>query len=93
MRDQVVALKNKTNRMVAVSIPFTVGKRIGRLAVYFELTGCVSVKSAYDVQQRRLSTARGTENGHELAVAEGERHALQRLNGRVSRDIAFSYLL
>ena len=93
MRDEIVTLKNKADRMIAVCVPVAVAEGVCRLAVYFKLAGCISVKSADDIEKCGLAAARWTQHRHELAVTEGQGNALQRFDRRVARNIAFSDLL
>ena len=70
MRYQVVALKYKAYRMIAVGVPFAVREGRGRFSVYFKLTRGVSVKPTDDVQKRCFAAAGRSEDRHKLVVAE-----------------------
>ena len=51
MRDQVVALKNETDRMVAVGVPVSVLVFLRGRAVYNKIAVRVLIKSADDIEQ------------------------------------------
>ncbi len=53
--DEVVALKHKAHRVIAVAVPIPVGEGFGGAAINEQITGGVLVKSAYNVEQGGFS--------------------------------------
>ena len=82
VRDEVVALKDKADGVVAVGVPVAVVIFLRGAAVDDEVAGGVAVESADDVQQRGLAAAGLSEDRHELILAEGDVDALERLDLR-----------
>ena len=70
--NQVVALKNKADAVVAVDVPVPILVILRGATVDNEVARGVMVKAADDVQQRRFSAARGAEDGNELRLTERE---------------------
>ena len=70
VRNEVIALENKADRVVSVGIPIAILVHGGGFAVDEQVTRGVAVKTAYDVQRGSLTAARGTKDRHKLAVAE-----------------------
>ena len=71
VRDEVIALEDKSDTVVAVNVPVAVGVKLGADAAYNEVAVGVVVKSADDVKHRCLSASRGSEDGDKLAFSEG----------------------
>ena len=80
MRDEVVALKDEADGVVAVGIPVAVIVFLCGAAVDDEVAGGVAVESADDVQQRGLTAAGLAEDCNKLILAEGDVDALERLD-------------
>ena len=78
VRDEVIALEDKADRVVAVGVPVAVGVLFGRYAVYDKVAAVVAVQPADNVEQRRLAGAGRPEDGDELAVAEAHIHMIER---------------
>ena len=57
MRDQIIALKDKTDRMIAIRIPITVLEMLGRSMIDQQIAAGVMIQAADDIQQRRFPTA------------------------------------
>ena len=57
VRNEVIALEDKADGVVAVAVPVGVGKVLRRLAVDDEIAARIVVKAADDVEQRRLAAA------------------------------------
>ena len=70
MRNEVIALEDKADGVVAVAVPVGVGKVLRRLAVDDEIAARIVVKTADDVEHRRLAAARMAEDGDKLALTE-----------------------
>ena len=70
VRNEVIALEDKADGVVAVAVPVGVGKVLRRLAVDDEIAARIVVETADDVEQRRLAAARMAEDGDKLALAE-----------------------
>ena len=79
--DEVVVLEHKADRVVTIGIPITVLELLGGAAADDQVARGVLVKTADHVEERRFSTTRGTEDGNELALAEGKRHTVKRHDG------------
>ena len=77
MWDQVVALKHKADRVVAVGIPVAVLVLLRGDPVDDEVAAVVAVEPADDVEQRRFARAARAEHGDKLAVAQVEAHVPQ----------------
>ena len=84
VRDQVIALKDETDGMVAVGIPVPRGKVLRRASADDKIAGGILIQSADDVQKRRLSAAGRPQHSDEFMPPEPDRHTLQRVNGGVS---------
>ena len=82
VRDEVVALKDEADGVVAVRVPVAVVILLRGAAVDDEVTGGVAVQTADDVQQRGLAAAGLAQNCDELALTKGDVDALERLNLR-----------
>ena len=82
VRDEVVALKDEADGVVAVRVPVAVVILLRRAAVDDEVTGGVAVQTADDVQQCGLAAAGLAQNCDELALTKGDVDALERLNLR-----------
>ena len=85
--DQVVALKHEADRMIAVGVPISVSVFLGGNAVDQKVALGILIKTSDDVEQSGLSTARGAEDGDELALAKGERDPLQSVHHAVGHRI------
>ena len=70
MRDQVVALKYKTDRMIAVSVPIPILKILRGAAVDDQIALGILIKATDDVEHRGFSAPGRAENGHKIAVPE-----------------------
>ena len=57
MRNQIIALKYKADSVIAVSIPVGILILFGRFSIDNQITACILVKTAYDIEQCSLSTA------------------------------------
>ena len=70
VRNEVIALEDKADGVVAVAVPVGVGKVLRRLAVDDEIAARIVVETADDVEHRCLAAARMAEDGDKLALAE-----------------------
>ena len=68
--DQVVALKDKADCVVAVGIPVPVTVAAGGHAAKGHLAAVIAVQPANDIQQCGLARATGAQNGHKLTFPE-----------------------
>ena len=82
VRDEVVALKDKADGVVAVCVPVAVVVLLRGAAVDDKVAGGVAVQTADDVQQRGLAAAGLAQDRNELALAKGDVDALERLDLR-----------
>ena len=77
--DQVVALENKADGVVAVGVPVPIPERLGGDAADGEVAGGVLIQTADDVEQGCLAAAGMAENGHKFIFPEGNGEAAKRL--------------
>ena len=78
VRNEVVALEDKANAMVAVGVPVLVGVVLGRDAVDDNVARVGVVKAAKDVEHGCLTRARWAQNGSKLVVPKRNRHVVER---------------
>ena len=79
VRDQVIALEHKADRMVPVGIPVPVLIFFRRNTIDDQIAAVITVQSPDDVQQRRLSRTARPENRHEFIVAQIQADVIKRL--------------
>ena len=79
VRDEIVALKDKADGVVAVGVPVPVAVLLCGDTVDEQVARRVAVQTADDVQKRRLAAAGRTENGDKFIVAEAQAHAAERV--------------
>ena len=89
VRNEIVALEYKADRVVAVGVPVAVGIFFGRNAVDDQIAAVVAIQAADDVQQRGLAGAAGPEDRHEFVIAQVETDLVQRRLHKVARSILF----
>ncbi len=77
MRDEVIALEDKADTVVAISVPVAVLVLLGGDAIDDEVARVVVVKAADDVEHGGLARARGAQDGDEFVVAEGYRDIVE----------------
>ena len=77
VRDEVVALKDKADGVVAVRVPVAVVVLLCGAAVDNEVAGGVAVQAADDVQQRGLAAAGLAQDRNELVFTKGNVDALE----------------
>ena len=78
MRNEVIALEHKADAVVAVGIPITIVKVLGRDTVNQQVARVKVIESANNVEHRGFTRTRGTQNGHELVIAKSQAHAVER---------------
>ena len=61
MRDKIIALENKADRVISVAVPIAVLEILGGFSVDDKVAACVLVKTADDIQHSCFSAARLTE--------------------------------
>ena len=88
--NEVVGLEDESDAVVAGGVPVAVLVLFGRDAVDDKVACVVVVESADDIEQRRLPRTRRPENRHELAVAEGDGHVVERGLGEAAGGIGFA---
>ena len=91
MRNEVIALENKAYRMISVRIPVAVAEILCGSAVYHEITLCIFVKSADDIEQGSLTAAGRTEDGNKFVSAEAQVDAAQGVHRHIARRIILYY--
>ncbi len=90
VRNKVVALEYKTNRVIAICVPVAVAVTARGASVNYQVTLGVLVKAANDVEQRGFAAARLTKDAYKLLVSKRNRDALERRNHRIARNVVFS---
>ena len=78
VRDKVVGLEHEADAVVAVRVPIAVLVLARGHAVDEQVSVVVMVKTADDVEHGGLARARRPQHCHELIVAEGHRHMVER---------------
>ena len=68
--DQVIGLKDETDRVIAVGVPIAVLVFLGRNAVDDQIAGVIAVQPSYDVEEGGLAGSAGSQDRHELVVPE-----------------------
>ena len=91
--DQVVTLKDKSNRMVPVGIPVSVFVFFCRNAVDDQVSAVIAIQSSDDIQKRRLSRAAWSQNRHKLVVAQIQTDVIQRFLHQIPGSVLFAYML
>ena len=76
--DQIIALKNKADGMIAIGIPVGVLVLLGRASIDDQITVAVVIQTAENVEQRRFSAAGRTQHGYKLIISERQRNVTQR---------------
>ena len=76
MRNQVVALKDKPDTVIAVAVPIPVLKIFRGDAVHDEIAVIVAVESADDVEEGRFSRTGRSQHADEFAIAEIDTHVV-----------------
>ena len=57
MRYQIITLEYKSDRMIPISVPLSVGKILRRFAAYDQISGRVVIQSSDYIKQRRFTAA------------------------------------
>ena len=70
MRNEIVALENESNPVVAVIVPIAVFKILGRYSVDEKIARGIVVKAADDVEKSRLAASGRAEYGNEFVAPE-----------------------
>ena len=76
MRDEIVALEDEADAVVAVSVPVAVFEIFGGDAVDDEVAGGVFVEATDDIEQSGLAGAGGAEDAGKFAIAKSQRDAI-----------------
>ena len=90
MRNEVIALENKADAVVAIGIPIAIAKVLGRDAVDQQVTRIKVIQSADNVEHRSFTRPRRSQNGHELVIAKSQAHAVERHLRKRLRDVPFA---
>ena len=90
VRDEVVALEDEADAVVAVGVPVSVSVLAGRDAVDHEVALVEVVEAAHDVEHGGLAGAGGAEHRHELAVTKGDRDVVERDLREAGRHVALA---
>ena len=87
VRDEVVALEDEADAVVAVGVPVAVVEILGRDAVDQKVARVEVVEAADDIEHGRLARARGAQDGDELVVAKRQAHVVERDLGEGLRNV------
>lgn len=90
MHDQVVALEDKTDAVVAVRVPVLVGIFFGTLSIDNQIARGVLVQTADDIQECSLAAARRAEDGYKFIVPECHRQIVDRFDDLIAGIILFN---
>ena len=87
--DQIVALKHKTDGVIAIAIPVPVLKTLGRAAVDDQIAAGILIQATNDVQHGGLAAAGGAQNGYKFILAELQVDAAQGMDRGIAGRIIF----
>ena len=93
MRDQIVALKDKPDGMIAVFIPVPVRKILCRLSIDDQIPTGVMVQSADNIEQRRLAASALSQDRDKLVFPKGQRDAPESMYDLIAAVIILDDLL
>ena len=93
MGDKVIGLKNKTNGMVAISVPIPILIVLGGGAVDDQIAVGVAVQPANDIEHGRFAATRGAENGHKFILTKREGNTLEGVNRIFARFVSLFDIL
>ena len=89
VHDQIIALKHKSDRVVAVGIPVRITVFLGRATVDNKVAAGVAIKSADDIQQGRFSAAGGAKDRNKLTFSKVNADTLQGTDGGIAGNVMF----
>ena len=87
MRDQVIALEDEADRMVAVGIPVAVFVILGRAAIDHKVAFGVLVETTNDVEHRGFTAAGGTEDRDKFVFPKLQIDPLEGMDGSVASGV------
>ena len=87
VRNEIVGLKDKADRVVAVVIPVLVLILLCGAAGDRQVARGIAVEAADDIEQGGFAAARGAEHRHEFALPECDIHALERVYLGIAGEI------
>ena len=93
VRNQIIALENKTDGMVPVGIPVPLRKLLRGLSADDQVPGGITVQAADNIQQRGFSAAGRAQDRGKLTLAENQVNAPERFNLRVPGGVILDYIL
>ena len=93
VRNQVIALENKTHGMVPVGIPVPLRKLLCGLSADDQIPGSIPVQAADDIQQRGLAAAGRPQDRGKFTLAKDQINTPERFNLRVSGGIVLDDIL
>ena len=93
VRNQIVALEHKTNGMVAVRIPVTVGIFFCGNAIDDQIAAVVPVQATDHIEQGGFAGTAGSQNRHKLVIPQIQAYAIQRGLDKISCDVLLANIL
>ena len=93
VRDQVIALEDKADRMIPIGIPVAVTVAAGGNPADGHLARIIAVQAADNIEQGCLARSAGAENRDKLILPKGQRDTVQCLLHKTSRPVFFVYLV
>ena len=91
MRDQVITLKHKSNRMIAVGVPVPVFILLGRDLID-QITAVITIQSADDIEQRCLTGTTGAQDGYKLIIPQVQADIVQSFLHQITGHILLTYI-
>ena len=88
--NEVVALEDEADAMVAVGVPILRLVILGGRAVDDDVAAIGMVQAAEHVEQGRLARPAGAQNRHEFVVAQIQGHSVKRFLDEIARLIRFA---
>ena len=78
MGDQIIALKNKADGVIAIGIPVAIPVFLRGNSVDDQIAAVIAVQAADNVQQRRFARPARPQHGDEFIVPQVQVHIIQR---------------
>ena len=93
MGNQVITLKHKPDRMIAVRIPIPVLIFLCGNTVNDQIAAVITVQAADNIKKRRLTGTTRPQNGNEFIIPEIQTDIVQCVLNQVPGDVFFANML